>query len=167
LDKLDQSGESLTRALELQPNNPKAHFYLGLLNEKMERYDVALNHFEHAKADKMIQKMHQKMDEQRRSKMTTLLPFEILEVLGEGAVSDTIPASEARAIPAAIEQSEWNQMEVDTGKMKRHDVREAMPKPEESLFEKDETVARVESPMIAATQPVAPQTDEEELVEDT
>src|SRR5262249_18312763 len=99
LDKLAQSGESLTRALELQPNNPKAHFYLGLLNEKMERYDVALNHFEHAKADKMIQKMHQKMDEQRRSKMTTLLPFEILEVLGEGAVSDTIPASEARAIP--------------------------------------------------------------------
>src|SRR3970282_2275131 len=36
LDKLDLAKESLTRALELQPGNPKAHFYLGLLYEKKE-----------------------------------------------------------------------------------------------------------------------------------
>ena len=61
MDKLEKAEDSLNRALELQPSNPKAHFYLGLLYEKLDRFDKALFHFEQAHADKMIRKVKQKL----------------------------------------------------------------------------------------------------------
>ncbi len=82
LEKLPEAEESLRRALELQPTNPKAHFYLGLLYEKMGRWQEALDHFHHAKAEKMISKIQQKMTQDTK-KPDTLLSFEVLEVLEE------------------------------------------------------------------------------------
>src|SRR3990172_7697653 len=64
LDKLDLATESLTRALELQAANPKAHFYLGLLYEKKEDWQQALYHFQFAKADKMVSKIQEKIKQE-------------------------------------------------------------------------------------------------------
>src|SRR5262245_44227395 len=88
LDKLEKAEDSLTRALELQPSNPKAHFYLGLLYEKMDKLDKAMFHFEQAHADKMIQKVKQKLEE-AKSKEYTLLPFTVVEVM-DGEISSPV-----------------------------------------------------------------------------
>ena len=56
LNKLEEARDSLNRALELQPANSKAHFYMGLLYEKKELWEEALYHFEQAKAEKMVVK---------------------------------------------------------------------------------------------------------------
>ena len=79
LGKLDLAQDALDRALDLQPFNPKAHFYLGLLCEKQRRWQEALEHFEKARADRMISKMRARMEEDSR-KEELILPFEVLEV---------------------------------------------------------------------------------------
>jgi tetratricopeptide (TPR) repeat protein len=91
LDKLDLAEESLTRALELMPGNQKAHFYLGLLYEKWEKWDKALPHFEHAKAEKMIEKIKREIEEEKKrkngpEKEPEMLAFEVLEVIEEKPV---------------------------------------------------------------------------------
>lgn len=88
LDKLDLAEESLTRALELMPGNQKAHFYLGLLYEKWQKWEKALPHFEHAKADKMVEKIKHEIEEEKKrakppEKEPEMLAFEVLEVLEE------------------------------------------------------------------------------------
>jgi hypothetical protein len=162
LDKLEKAEDSLNRALELQPSNPKAHFYLGLLYEKMDQLDKALFHFEQAHADKMIQKVKQKLEEVK-SKEYTLLPFTVVEVLdGETSVPaqqeamfETSVAPEVRQEPAEQEEklkikeeeitsaaeSEWVEGGSSTGKMRRHDVMEAMDQrdEEEELVEDSES----------------------------
>jgi Tfp pilus assembly protein PilF len=80
LEKLDAAGKSLGRALELQPTNPKAHFYLGLLAEKKQDWQGALKHFEYARAEKMISKMRAKIEEERQQS-EMILPFQVLEVI--------------------------------------------------------------------------------------
>ena len=82
LGKLDQAQDALDRALDLQPFNPKAHFYLGLLCDKQRRWQEALEHFEKARADRMISKMRARMEEASR-KEELILPFEVLEVFVE------------------------------------------------------------------------------------
>ena len=82
LEKLNEAKDSLIRALELQPTNPKAHFYLGLLYEKQELWEDAFAHFEHARADKMAAKMKGKIEEEK-NKREEVLPFHIVEVLAE------------------------------------------------------------------------------------
>lgn len=152
LNKLGQAEESLTNALELQPTNPKAHFYLGLLYEKLQRWDKALTHFEHARADKMIAKMREKLAE--GTKDEEMLPFEVLEVLVEeeayaaqqqqfepGYMPDALVAeklaygreetpyvSEKERVGA---ESEWVEHNVSTGKMRRRDVIEALERLEQ------------------------------------
>jgi len=164
LDKLEKAEDSLNRALELQPSNPKAHFYLGLLYEKMDKLDKAMFHFEQAHADKMIQKVKQKLEEVK-SKEYTLLPFTVVEVLdGETSVAVQTQAmfqtSVAPVIPeqpaeqeeeqiqvkdeemtSASADSEWVEGGSTTGKMRRHDVMEAMDQreEEEELVEDAET----------------------------
>lgn len=88
LDKLDLAEESLGRALELMPGNQKAHFYLGLLYEKWEKWEKALPHFEHAKADKMVEKIKREIEEAKKRKKEPekepeMLAFEVLEVIEE------------------------------------------------------------------------------------
>lgn len=83
LEKLSEAEDSLRRALELQPTNPKAHFYLGLLYEKLGNWEASLNHFQQAKADKMVSKIQEKMAKEKKSEK--LLAFEVLEVLEEVA----------------------------------------------------------------------------------
>src|SRR4029079_8628725 len=56
LNKLAEARDALNRALELQPENSKAHFYMGLLYEKKELWEEALYHFEQAHAEKMVAK---------------------------------------------------------------------------------------------------------------
>lgn len=163
LDKLEKAEDSLNRALELQPSNPKAHFYLGLLYEKMDKLDKALFHFEQAHADKMIQKVKQKLEEVK-SKEYTLLPFTVVEVLdGETSVPaqqeamfETSVAPEVKQEPAeqeeklqikdeeitsAAAESEWVEGGSSTGKMRRRDVMEAMDQrdEEEELVEDSES----------------------------
>lgn len=163
LDKLEKAEDSLNRALELQPSNPKAHFYLGLLYEKMDKLDKAMFHFEQAHADKMIQKVKQKLEE-AKSKEYTLLPFTVVEVLdGETAVPVHTEAMYLSSVAPAIadqpaeqeEQiqvkdedntsasadSEWIEGGSSTGKMRRRDVMEAMEQreEEEELVEDAET----------------------------
>jgi tetratricopeptide (TPR) repeat protein len=155
LDKLEKAEDSLNRALELQPSNPKAHFYLGLLYEKMDQLDKALFHFEQAHADKMIQKVKQKLEEVK-SKEYTLLPFTVVEVLdGETSmpvqteamfqtsvaplpVDEPTPIHQEEKlqikdeeIASASAESEWVEGGSSTGKMRRHDVMEAMDQKEE------------------------------------
>jgi tetratricopeptide (TPR) repeat protein len=153
LDKLEKAEDSLNRALELQPSNPKAHFYLGLLYEKMDKLDKAMFHFEQAHADKMIQKLKQKLEE-AKSKEYTLLPFTVVEVLdGETAVPvQTEAMYQTSVAPAVADQpaeqeeqiqikeeemtsasaeSEWVEGGSTTGKMRRRDVMEAMEQREE------------------------------------
>lgn len=86
LDKLDLAEESLSRALELMPGNQKAHFYLGLLYEKWQKWEKALPHFEHAKADKMVEKVKREIEEEKKRKAVPakepeMLAFEVLEVI--------------------------------------------------------------------------------------
>ncbi|MCI0615617.1 tetratricopeptide repeat protein [bacterium] len=155
LDKLEKAEDSLNRALELQPSNPKAHFYLGLLYEKMDKLDKALFHFEQAHADKMIQKVKQKLEE-AKSKEYTLLPFTVVEVLdGEPSIpiqteamfqTSVAPLPVAEPTPihqeeklqikdeeiaAAAAESEWVEGGSSTGKMRRRDVMEAIDQKEE------------------------------------
>src|SRR6185295_4251747 len=155
LDKLEKAEDSLNRALELQPSNPKAHFYLGLLYEKMDKLDKALFHFEQAHADKMIQKVKQKLEE-AKSKEYTLLPFTVVEVLdGETSmpvqteamfqtsvvplpVDEPTPIHQEEKlqikdeeIASAAAESEWVEGGSSTGKMRRKDVMEAMDQKEE------------------------------------
>lgn len=151
LNKLEQAEESLTSALELQPTNPKAHFYLGLLNDKLQRLDKALVHFQHARADKMIAKIKEKLAE--RTKDDEMLPFEVLEVLVEeeayaqqqqfepGYMPDALVAEKVaytreetpyvseKEIAAA--ESEWVEHNISTGKMRRRDVIEALERLEQ------------------------------------
>ena len=68
LEKLTEAEDSLRRALELQPTNPKAHFYLGLLYEKLGNWEASLNHFQQAKADKMVSKIQEKIAHERGSR---------------------------------------------------------------------------------------------------
>jgi tetratricopeptide (TPR) repeat protein len=165
LDKLEKAEDSLSRALELQPSNPKAHFYLGLLYEKMDKLDKALFHFEQAHADKMIQKVKQKLEE-AKSKEYTLLPFTVVEVLEDEAaapmhtaamfqtsvapeptIQETPVQPEEKLqvrdeeIAAAAAESEWVEGGASTGKMRRRDVMEAMDQreDEEELVEDAET----------------------------
>ncbi|PWT92039.1 MAG: hypothetical protein C5B54_04205 [Acidobacteria bacterium] len=166
LEKLSQAEESLTRALELQPNNPKAHLYLGLLFEKMGNWEPALHHFEQAKADKMIQKVKEKIEEEK-NRADTLLAFEVLEVIAEQEevaqeqmqpapqepvlAGSSAPAQEGLTVAEKgnfAAQSEWEEGASSTEKLRRKDVLEAM----ERLHSREEPESEVE---------------EEELVEDT
>jgi tetratricopeptide (TPR) repeat protein len=179
LDKLEKAEDSLNRALELQPSNPKAHFYLGLLYEKMDKLDKAMFHFEQAHADKMIQKVKQKLEE-AKSKEYTLLPFTIVEVMdGEAAVpvqteamfqtSVAPPIAEPpeeeeeklqikdEEMTSASADSEWVEGGSSTGKMRRRDVMEAMDQreEEEELVEDSESEeALVEEESRVEEQPV-------------
>jgi tetratricopeptide (TPR) repeat protein len=158
LDKLEKAEDSLNRALELQPSNPKAHFYLGLLYEKMDKLEKALFHFEQAHADKMIQKVKQKLEE-AKSKEYTLLPFTVVEVIDDEAampvqtaamfqtsvapqtIDEPTPVQPVHQeeklqirdeeIAAAAAESEWVEGGASTGKMRRRDVMEAMDQREE------------------------------------
>ena len=134
LGKLDLAQDALDRALDLQPFNPKAHFYLGLLCEKQRRWQEALEHFEKARADRMISKMRAKMEEDSR-KAEMILPFEVLEVFVEDEAervpehkivdSDLLilsPQEIANAEPEDIEEG------ASTAKIDRTDIVEAMEK---------------------------------------
>ena len=142
LDKLDLATESLTRALELQAANPKAHFYLGLLYEKKEDWQQALYHFQFAKADKMVSKIQEKI-KQERLRATALLPFQVLEVIAIATVEPPpAPVSQQAASPAAID---W--MEPSTGRMLRQDVIEASGEARDSKI--GEMIKQVQSAMTA------------------
>ena len=123
LNKLEQARESLNRALELQPSNSKAHFYMGLLHEKEELWEDALYHFEQANAEKMVLKMQFKMDEARNNP-ELVLPFEVVEVLP--------PEEATEPSLSAIIQEEMQRQEQDeadgeiTGRMQVRDLAEAM-----------------------------------------
>ncbi len=104
LDKLEESQDSLDRALDLQPFNPKAHFYLGLLCEKRRRWQEALEHFEKARADRMISKMRARIEEETR-KEELILPFEVLEVFVEDA-AEREPEQESSADEQQITTSQ-------------------------------------------------------------
>jgi hypothetical protein len=185
MDKLEKAEDSLSRALELQPSNPKAHFYLGLLYEKLEKFDKALFHFEQAHADKMIKKIKQKVEE-LKSKEYTLLPFTIVEVM-EPEFEQATPVADSpvyetsvgpqetvaqestatqqqekfqmseKEIAAVAPESEWREGGSSTGKMRRRDVMEAMDRDRE---EEEELVEDVEE---SETVDAAESTMEEEV----
>ena len=176
LDKLDQAETALARALELQPTNPKAHFYLGLLYEKMEIWDKALLHFEYARADKMVVRAKAKLVEQRAREAqvnvgASVLPFEILEVLqDEERVTEHDMGETPIAPPApqeageqelrisneeiAVAGSEWAEHGASTGKMRRKDVIEAMKRLEEKeAVEEEVLVEDAEIPPVEEAPP--------------
>lgn len=171
LEKLEQAETALTRALELQPANPKAHFYLGLLYEKMENWDKAIFHFEYAKADKMVVRARTKLQEQRSAAAhrttTPVLPFEVIEVLVEeetehqmhetvaatdlaSAAAPAIQAEEPKPTDSEIRVagSEWMERGQSTDKMRRKDVIEAMERLEEKEAEEEELVEDTEMPSV-------------------
>lgn len=179
LEKLGQAEAALTRALELQPANPKAHFYLGLLYEKLENWDKALFHFEYARADKMVARAKEKIAEKQRKRSAELtapviLPFEVLEVLAdeereaEHAVAQPVPAPADMAVSEAtphaeqplkeqegpaIGSSEWVELGASTGKMRRKDVMDAMKQLEEKEAEEaEELVEDAEIPPVEETE---------------
>ena len=170
LDKLDQAETALSRALELQPTNPKAHFYLGLLYEKMENWEKALFHFEYARADKMVVRAKERLADQRSRESLVkvgagVLPFEIVEVLEEEAIDTAHDTGETVLAPAgplpaprpptpppreeevraagegaAASGSEWVEHGGSTDKMRRKDVIEAMQRLEEKEAEEEEVL---------------------------
>ncbi len=139
LNKLKEAADSLNRALELQPNNSKAHFYMGLLYEKQEMWGDAQNHFEMANADKMVAKMQGKLDEEREaSGKNELLPFEVLEVLNdqtqqdaETELSSVVQQEMQTAGPEVAAESEI------TGRMKTRDLALAMEETADSPIEEE------------------------------
>jgi len=48
MDKLDESYQDLLRAIQLEPNDENAHYYLGKLLYKQKNYPVALQFFDNA-----------------------------------------------------------------------------------------------------------------------
>lgn len=173
LEKLGQAEAALTRALELQPANPKAHFYLGLLYEKLENWDKAMFHFEYAKADKMVARAKEKLAEKQRKRAAevtapVILPFEVLEVLAdeekEAAHALAEPVLASAGIASATAQaeeglreqegpapgsSEWVDLGLSTGKMRRKDVMDAMKQLEEKEAEEaEELVEDAEIPPV-------------------
>lgn len=176
LEKLDQAEVALSRALELQPANPKAHFYLGLLYEKLENWEKAIFHFEYAKADKMVGRAKEKLHEQHASAhrpSLSILPFEVIEVLAEEepvhemhetvTATDmvaatvpvpTMPAEELKVTDSEIRAagSEWVERGQSTDKMRRKDVIDAMKRLEEKEAEEEELVEDTEMPSVEETE---------------
>ena len=125
LNKLAAARDSLNRALELQPANSKAHFYMGLLCEKEELWEDALYHFEQAKADKMVAKMRIRMED-ARNKPELVLPFHVVEVL-EQTESPTLDSDLAGVISNSMLQPGDSAADAETtGRIRPHDLAEAM-----------------------------------------
>ncbi|MCI0414214.1 tetratricopeptide repeat protein [bacterium] len=142
LNRLQQARDSLNRALELQPSNSKAHFYMGLLYEKQGLWEDALYHFEQANAEKMVAKMQVRLDEQQ-TKSALILPFEIVEIL-EPEVTAAAEQDLASFVQDEIQsQAKEVYAEEITGRIKAPDLAEAMLQiheeemlaPQERVFE--------------------------------
>jgi uncharacterized protein (AIM24 family)/tetratricopeptide (TPR) repeat protein len=137
LNKLEQARDSLNRALELQPANSKAHFYMGLLYEKEEMWEEALYHFEQANAEKMIAKMQARLDEQRNSP-ELVLPFQVMEVLNPQAESDPVLSTIVQEEMRTDGEDVIPEEEI-TGRIQTQDLASALfhiedePRPEEPL----------------------------------
>jgi|GEM_PF-5951777 len=122
LDKLVEARDALNRALDLQPNNSKAHFYMGLLYEKEELWEEALYHFEQANAEKMVSKAKMKLEEQQ-IKEKLLSPFEVVEVM------ESENAGFAEQDFSSLMQESQSEPESTgeiTGRMRAQDLAEAM-----------------------------------------
>ncbi len=123
LNKLEQARDSLNRALELQPSNSKAHFYMGLLYEKEEMWEDALYHFEQANAEKMVTKMQARLDADR-NKPELVLPFQVIEVLQSDA--DTEPSLSSIVQEGIQSQASTTADGEITGRMRAQDLAQAM-----------------------------------------
>ena len=123
LNKLTDARDSLNRALELQPSNSKAHFYMGLLCEKQELWDDALSHFEQAKAEKMVAKMQSRLEE-TRNKPELVLPFQVVEVM-DPHPSNPLETDLGAVVSEAMAQLSAADGET-TSKMRTQDLAEAM-----------------------------------------
>lgn len=125
LNKLAEARDSLNRALDLQPTNSKAHFYMALLYEKEGLWEEALYHFKQANAEKMVAKMQAKMDEQQ-GQPELVLPYEVIEVIPSEA--DTEPSLSSivqEEMNAAAEAASSAEAEI-TGRMRAQDLAQAM-----------------------------------------
>jgi uncharacterized protein (AIM24 family) len=177
MNKLVEARNALNRALELQPNNSKAHFYLGLLYEKEESWEDALYHFEQANAEKMVAKARMKLEEQAlHSKI--LSPFEIVEIL-PSQTGEFTPNEFVDAIQKQQEEEIGETVSEITGRMRTQDIAQAIfevhhsdeiVRPEEFLHTDEEQDGRLTSPI--ETQPVEEaqqdtiQSSEEEIPEE-
>jgi tetratricopeptide (TPR) repeat protein len=174
LNKLAEARDALNRALELQPNNSKAHFYMGLLYEKKELWEEALYHFEQANAEKMVAKVKMKLEE-LQDQQEILSPFEVIEVI-ETPDAGYVDEDFAKVIESEMhsEPQQDSSSEI-TGRMRTHDLAEAMfqvhhsdeiLRPEDILQSTDESseespeTARLRLEQLVSQQP------EEELIED-
>ncbi len=66
LNRLDDAEQAFRKALDLTEGNPKIHFYLGSIYERLQRYKDAIYQYRQAGANLMVQRVQGKLETAER-----------------------------------------------------------------------------------------------------
>ncbi|MCI0408994.1 MAG: tetratricopeptide repeat protein, partial [Acidobacteria bacterium] len=92
LGKLDQAEGAFLRALEIKPDNPKIHFYLGNIYERKKQYYNAIFQYRKAGANIMVKRVQAKIaSDPSRSVGASALPEETAAPVEEPTVPQLAP----------------------------------------------------------------------------
>jgi len=92
LGKLDQAEAAFLRALEIKPDNPKIHFYLGNIYERKKQYYNAIFQYRKAGANIMVKRVQAKIaSDPSRSVGPSAPPEEIAAPVEEPTVPQLAP----------------------------------------------------------------------------